>query len=187
VPDIDVWIDYMCPYCGQFETANGEQIAQWAEAGEVDLVLHPIAILDRLSQGTAYSTRAANAMACVADADPESVLAFNQLLFERQPEENSEGLSDDELLRAIADAGVTADLTSCVEDQELSDQVAQATTDATSGASIPEGAEITAVQSTPTVLVDGVEYTAWLQQQGESLTSASAFATFAEQNGVAVG
>src|SRR5699024_12404568 len=51
------------------------------------LNLHPISILDRASQGTEYSTRAANAAYCVADEDGEAAYTFIDLLFRNQPAE----------------------------------------------------------------------------------------------------
>jgi protein-disulfide isomerase len=67
---MDTYIDFMCPICGQFEEAYGDAILELVDDGTITLNIHPISILDRYSQGTEYSTRAANAMYCVAEADP---------------------------------------------------------------------------------------------------------------------
>ena len=66
---LDTYIDFMCPVCNQFEQAYGETIQSLVDDGTITLNIHPISILDRESQGTEYSTRAANAMYCVAAAD----------------------------------------------------------------------------------------------------------------------
>ena len=67
------YIDFMCPVCNQFEQLYGPTIQGLVDDGTITLGIHPIAILDRQSQGTEYSTRAANAMYCVAVADAEAV------------------------------------------------------------------------------------------------------------------
>ncbi len=112
---LDTYIDFMCPVCGQFEQIYGPEIESMVEEGSVTLGIHPISILDRASNGTQYSTRSANAAYCVAVEDPEASLPFLQAMFENQPEENSDGLSDNEILDIAAGVGVTG-IDSCVND-----------------------------------------------------------------------
>ena len=113
---VDTYIDFMCPICGEFEGVYGEQLQTLAAEDKITLNLHPVAILDRFSQGTAYSTRAANAFYCVADTDGKAVLPFMSALFENQPAENSSGLTDDELIKYAKDAG--ADIATCQTPEE---------------------------------------------------------------------
>ncbi|MGB4779550.1 DsbA family protein [Microbacterium sp.] len=113
---LDVYLDFMCPICGQFESVYGEEMVDLANDGTVTLNIHPIAILDRASQGTEFSTRSANALYCVAESDPDAAVPFMQEMFAKQPEENSTGLTDEEILAIAKDAGVT-DIDSCVADQ----------------------------------------------------------------------
>ena len=155
VLDIRMYVDYLCPICGQFEAANGEYIASLLENGNTTVEIHPIAILDRLSQGTKYSTRAANAAACVADSSPNDFLAFHNLLFANQPAENTTGLSDDELVALTVEAGA-GDVASCVKDQQFKSWVTAATTRALNGP-IPDS-NVDQVQGTPTIIVNGVKY-----------------------------
>ena len=61
VPSIVVYLDYMCPYCGQFDTTNAAQLEEAVSSGAATLAIHPIGFLDNASQGSRYSTRAANA------------------------------------------------------------------------------------------------------------------------------
>lgn len=113
--EIDTYVDFMCPICGDFEDAYGEQLQTAAANDEITLNIHPVSILDRYSQGTEFSTRAAGAMYCVAESAPDSALNYFNLLFANQPTENTGGLSDDEL-SALADqvgAGSAAD---CITD-----------------------------------------------------------------------
>jgi protein-disulfide isomerase len=67
-------------------------------------VVHSVSILDRLSDGSEYSTRAASASAWVADRAPEQFSAFHESLFADQPEENTPGLSDEQIAQ-VADHG----------------------------------------------------------------------------------
>ena len=97
VPRLDLYIDLMCPFCKKFEETNSADIDALREAGTIAVYYHPISILDRSSQGTKYSTRAANAVAVVADKDPSHMLQFITALYANQPEENTTGLSDDQI------------------------------------------------------------------------------------------
>src|SRR5665647_3265056 len=74
---VSVYVDYMCPYCGQFEQVNGPILDQLRGEGTIVVEYHPVSILDEASLGTAYSTRAAAAAALVADQAPEAFVAFN--------------------------------------------------------------------------------------------------------------
>ena len=119
---MDTYIDFMCPICGQFEEAYGDAILELVDDGTITLNIHPISILDRYSQGTDYSTRAANAMYCVAEADPDAAVPFMQAMFAGQPTENTEGLTDEEILAMAEGAGVTG-IDTCVTEGEYSDYV----------------------------------------------------------------
>ncbi|MBG6213915.1 MAG: thioredoxin domain-containing protein [Cryobacterium sp.] len=168
--NIVMYVDYLCPICGNFETTNGEQITNWVTAGNATVEIHPISILDRLSSGTKYATRAANAAACVANDDPNNFLAFNTAMFADQPTENSNGKTDAQLTSLVAGAGVTSTaVASCITDQTYSGWVAASTQRAIAGP-IPNS-DVEKVTGTPTVLVNGVSYTG-------AFTDAAAFEAF---------
>jgi protein-disulfide isomerase len=174
VTDIRIFVDYLCPFCGQFEATNADQIAAWVSSGDATLEIHPISILDRASLGTKYSTRAANAMACVANYSPDNAFDLSALLFTNQPEESSEGLSDTDLkdLARKAGAASLSKVDSCIDDQEFGSWVADA-----SARAIQEpvpGTDLGPVQGTPTVLVNGRQYTG-------PLDDADAFAQFMQR------
>ncbi|MFV0457198.1 MAG: DsbA family protein, partial [Actinomycetales bacterium] len=120
---LDTYLDFMCPGCGSFEAAYGETIEGLVDEGTITLGIHPISILDRLSAGTDYSTRAANAMYCVAESDEDATLPFLQSMFANQPEEGSVGLSDEQILTIAEGVGVT-DVASCMEERTYGDFVA---------------------------------------------------------------
>ncbi|MCU1406917.1 MAG: hypothetical protein JWQ43_3220 [Glaciihabitans sp.] len=157
VIDIQIYVDYLCPYCNQFEDANNEQIESWLDLGAVTVEIHPISILNSNSMGTQYSTRSANAAACVANFSPDSFWAVNSALFANQPEERTQGLTDDELINIVTGAGATpkSDIANCIKDQDFKPWVQAATLRALDGA-IPNSEAL--VKGTPTIVVDGLKY-----------------------------
>jgi protein-disulfide isomerase len=102
----EVYLDYMCPFCGRFDRANVDELDRLVSDGTLRLELYVLSFLDKTSNGTRYSTRTANAVATVADRAPDKVLAFSQALFAEQPAEGSDGLSNDQIAKLAAGAGV---------------------------------------------------------------------------------
>ena len=104
---VTTYVDYMCPACNQFETENAALLDELRGKGEVKVEYVPIAILDRFSQGTRYSTRSAGAAYCVAEHDPDVMPLFTSAMYENQPEENSTGLSTEVIgqIAQVAGAG----------------------------------------------------------------------------------
>ena len=167
VLDIRIYVDYLCPYCGGFEAANAQQIKKLVGEGAATLEIHPVAILDRNSLGTKYSTRAANAAACVSNFSPNNFYDFSALLFAHQPAEGTAGLSDDELIGYAKEAGVSklTDITSCVNDQTFKNWVAGATSRFSTNP-IPNVVSQPAQKSTPTIYVSGQQYIPQLDSTG---------------------
>jgi protein-disulfide isomerase len=156
--NIVIYLDYLCPICGQFETANASQIEEWVTAGVATLEIHPISILDRSSSGSRYSTRAANTFACVANYDPDNAFAVSGALFVDQPAEGTTGRTNGELVDVVTGAGVSnTKVNDCITGETFSGWVADATDRALTGP-IPN-ADVTAVAGTPTVIVNGTKYT----------------------------
>lgn len=143
----DTYLDFMCPICNSFEQAYGPEIQKLVADGTITLNLHPIAILDRASQGTQFSTRAANAMYCVADAKPDAAVAFMQAMFAGQPAEGSTGLTNDQIITIAESVGVK-DASSCITEGTFSKFV----TAMTKNTPVAPGA---AGVGTPTLAVNG--------------------------------
>lgn len=155
--NIVLYVDYMCPYCGQFEATNSATIQSMLEAGAATLEVHPIAILDSKSLGTRFSTRAANVAACVASIDPVNFFATHNALFLNQPEENSEGLSNDELKTIVQGAGVTNEAVfDCMSRGTYEKWVAQATKRVVNNP-LPNS-DVKEFPGTPAVIVNGKMY-----------------------------
>lgn len=155
---ISIYIDYFSPLGNEFQEANGEQLSSWVDSGAATLEVHPLAILDRVSQGTKYSSRAANAAACVANFAPDQFYAFHARLLEHQPKENSGGLSDEELVKLTVQSKVSnaTKIRGCIQQQTFQTWVVDAKERALTGP-IPNS-DLGAISSTPTVLVNGVAY-----------------------------
>jgi protein-disulfide isomerase len=167
---IDTFIDPLCPYCGQFERANGSWIRDQVNGGQLTLRIHPMVFLDASSNGSKYSSRAASALTCVAADSPSATLKYLAALYSNQPEEGSTGLSDSELNSLASQSGASG-VSSCINGGNYVAWVQSVNDKAIKGPLDIHGSTLTAIQGTPTVLVNGKQY------QG-SLTSASDFENF---------
>jgi protein-disulfide isomerase len=153
---LEVYADYMCPYCGRFERANGAEIDRLVGDGTALLHLHPLAFLDEMSDGTRYSTRAANAAATVYDRAPDRILAFNSALFANQPPEGGTGLSDDQIAALASQAGVPQAVVDVFDDRIFEPWVAAST----------QAAFDAGLEGTPTVKINGTLFTGDLYTVG---------------------
>jgi protein-disulfide isomerase len=140
---VDIYEDFMCPACGQFESAAATTIDQLVAANKVTVQYHPIAILDHASS-TQYSTRSAGAAAAAAQGG--KFAEYHRLLFANQPEEGSAGLDDAKLIELGKSVGLT--------DPAFADAVTKGTYHAWA-TKVTGTADARGVTSTPTVTVDG--------------------------------
>jgi hypothetical protein len=158
---IALYVDYSSADSATFITTNAAQIEEWLTAGYIALEVHPIA-----TAGDAYSERAANAAACVANYDPDSFLAVNDALFAAY---TADGLDNDQILATVSDAGITdTDVLNCVSGNRYATWVTQSS--ARAYEEIPN-ADVGSVASAPLVVVDRTSYTG-------ALDDAEAFYTF---------
>ncbi len=175
---IDVYLDYMCPACGSFETTNGDNLVSLASAGEATVVYHPIAILNRFSSGTGYSTRAAAAAALVAQDASDAFATFSEAMFAGQPEEGSTGLTNKEIADIARSAGVADGVADQISDGTALERYGQWVTSATN--EVSANADLVNPDSgnfgTPTITIDG---TYW----GENWTDPSALLDAVAQAG----
>ncbi|MFT4147632.1 MAG: thioredoxin domain-containing protein [Micrococcaceae bacterium] len=117
---ITMYVDFMCPGCGQFEKKYKDELKSIVDSGKAEIEYRPIAILDRMSNGTNYSTRALNATACVANTTPNKTWDMITTLYDNQPEENSSGLDDSKLID-LAKQSTGQDISTCVKDGTYKD------------------------------------------------------------------
>ncbi|QIK84353.1 thioredoxin domain-containing protein [Sanguibacter sp. HDW7] len=158
-PVVDVYLDYMCPWCGVFEETNSSLLAEMREAGDITLVIHPVTILDRLSSGTAFSSRAAAAAVYVAEKAPEKFDAFNTAMFAKQPEENSKGLTDREIADIAKSVGVPAAVSDAIANLDAYKTYARWVGSQTEKASADTKLHTQdGIFSTPTIVVGGTKF-----------------------------
>ncbi|CAB4898074.1 MAG: thioredoxin domain-containing protein [Actinobacteria bacterium] len=163
---VDLYEDYQCPNCRDFEDAAGSTLEDLVTAGTVRIVYHGMAFLDS-SRNDDYSTRALNAAAVVASTSGTDVLErFHDLLYANQPDEaTGSGLTDDQLISYAEQAGASAEaVESGIRDQVYGGWVERATDQASKDG----------VTGTPTVFVDGTTLT---DLSADGLSAAVAAAT----------
>lgn len=162
---LNIYFDYTCHYCEQFEQLHAADLESIASDGLATVVLHPVAILDRSGDYSEYSGLAANAAATVANYAPEQFLAFHEALFgpwlaaveEAQAAgasaiENPPGLAEIEAVGV--QAGVPQDVVDRFADGEFRDWV-----DASTRQMARDG-----IDHTPAIFlngIDGQEFTEW--------------------------
>ena len=118
--------------------------------------------------GYDYALRAANAMACVVNGDPDGALAVNDALFAAQPTFGTAGLSDDQLVALVTKAGVTAKGTDkCIRSHRYERWVTQATERAATAVPF-DGVD--ALGTAPLVVVAGHQYTGAVDDSGAFLS-----------------
>ena len=150
--NVDIYVDYSCPYCKKFETAQNKVLADYVNKGEVVVEYHPIAFL------TNYSIAAGNASACVASNEPDKWWTVNSTLFDAQPEEKTaQGWSPASSISYVKDTLKSLNLSSatkdCIKDTPYQEWLNSATNLALNGP-IPNSDQ-PKVQGTPYVIVDG--------------------------------
>ncbi|RAX15358.1 disulfide bond formation protein DsbA [Pseudarthrobacter sp. AG30] len=140
-----LYVDFICPICKNFETQYNDQLTSLRNDGKITVEYRPLGFLDSRST-TNYSSRAANAAACVANTAPQKYADYFSALYAQQPAEGSAGLSDNDLKKMASDMGV--DIGSCVDDKTYRPYVKYATKEASA----------IGVTGTPTVFVDGKQW-----------------------------
>ncbi|MEU3308684.1 thioredoxin domain-containing protein [Nocardiopsis sp. NPDC006832] len=95
-PVVEVYADYQCPACRQFELLNGDLLKERAASGEAIVHFRPVSIFAQ--QPTPISSNSLRGgVAARAAADHGVFVEYNDLLFENQPAEGREGFTVDEL------------------------------------------------------------------------------------------
>jgi protein-disulfide isomerase len=140
-PKVDIYIDYQCPVCKNFEIINGGYIAELVTAKKIKMVVHPMTFIG------VESILAANAAACAADEG--KFLDMNLALFQNQPAVEGSGMWTGDFMKRLGNSiGIKSEkFEKCVTDGDYVDwtkNVTQASGDAD-------------VNGTPTVFINGKE------------------------------
>jgi len=98
VPVIDIYEDFQCPVCAQFEGLQGDYIESLIADKKATVVYHTLSFLGP------ESVNAANAAAC--SADEGKFLQYHRALYSNQPAENTGVWSTDVLVVLGQAAGI---------------------------------------------------------------------------------
>ena len=171
---VDVYEDFQCPNCLNFEKAVSTTLDKDVRANKAQVRFHPISFLDSSSNGNRYSSRAANAAICASDLSVEKFVAFHNVLYgtvggkQVQPAEDSNGRTNAQLISYAKAAGITgANLTTfqgCVTNENH-----KALVEAFTERSSRDG-----VTGTPTIKVNGKSISASLAAFNAAVTKALA-------------
>jgi protein-disulfide isomerase len=147
VPKVELFFDYQCPVCKQFEDAFGSTLTDMADKGEIELVYRTLTFMDANLRNDS-SSKAGIAAACSDSAGKYS--AYHNAVYAGQPATEGPGYTTQQLRVEFAGtAGITGDALSSF----------QACYDSRTTASFVTGTnELGAkagVTSTPTLRVNG--------------------------------
>ncbi len=141
-----LYIDFICPVCKDFEARYNETMTKLRNDGKITVEYRPLGFLDSRSS-TNYSSRAANAAACVVNESPEKYKEFVDALFAKQPAEGGAGISDADLKKMATETGAKS-IDKCVDEKTYRPYVKYTTQQAAS----------IGVTGTPTVFVEGKQW-----------------------------
>lgn len=151
---IDVYADFLCPICAQFEEKYGEQIEQKVSAGELKVRTHMVPMLVERSDPPGYSLDAANAALCAADEG--KFTAYHDSLFANQPEEGKRGYDKQQLIQLGRDLGITGDtFANCVNNGAYNQQLTSKLEKVTQDPALQQDFGGSKGFGTPTVVANG--------------------------------
>ncbi|PSK86548.1 thioredoxin-like protein [Murinocardiopsis flavida] len=104
-PVVEVYADYQCPACMQFEATNSDTLKKLAADGDAIVHLRPVSIFAKQAAPLNANSLRAGAAARAA-ADYGKFVEYNDILFENQPAEGSEGFPADDLKAWGEEAGI---------------------------------------------------------------------------------
>ncbi len=141
LPVVQIYEDFQCPICQQFEGLNGKYITSLVTEKKAVVKYHVLSFIGQ------ESVRAANASACANDEG--KFVDFHNALYANQPaSENSGEWTNDRLIAIAGVVGIKSDsFKSCVKDMKYEGWVGK----------VAEAGSKAGVNSTPTVFVNGKE------------------------------
>ena len=166
-PTLEIFMDPMCPWCGKVGRVIDPQLQRMISAGQINVTYNFLNFLDSASSDQ-YSSRVDNALAMVAQEDPDHLPAFAATVFasDFQPNESSyQAVSDARLADKAVGVGVP---------RSLADRFAQGTyrpwVDKVNAYAITrkDAKDAKGEFSTPTIMINGKvwDLTAAAKSQG---------------------
>lgn len=158
---IDVYEDFLCPFCERFETRNRDALTTALNEGRVKVNFHALNILDARTDPPGYSTLAANAALCAVPAGIWP--AYHERLFAEQPAEGGAGLTATQLAEMGTALGAGPAFTQCVEANGNAAAITAATEEAAANPALQTDSQF----GTPTIAVGGrkidISDSGWLE------------------------
>ena len=149
VPKVEVFLDYQCPVCKQFETQFGTTLDDMATKGEIQLIYRTMTFLDNNLRNDS-SLKAGIAAACADNAGAYS--AYHNAIFAGQPTNEGTGYTTQQLRVDFAGtAGITGDKLTGFQ-QCYDSRTTQSFVEGTNEKAAADG-----VNSTPTIMVNGTK------------------------------
>jgi protein-disulfide isomerase len=143
-PKLEVFEDFQCPICHEFENSSGNTIKRLAAEGKVNVLYYPFWLFKLQPEPVrGNSQRAANAALC---APADKWLPYQDLIFKHQPAEVSKGFSNKDLIGWGKSLGFIPEFAQCVNGLQKQGQLDQMTKYAE---------ETRKVTGTPTVFLNG--------------------------------
>lgn len=158
--DVLIYVDYSCPHCAAFEQGSGELLEQAIADGGTTVEIVPLSFMDRASSN-AYSSRAAGAVACLADSQPEAAWAgHNALLDPAVQPSGGPGLTNEQIVQLFDEAagGLNDQTSDCILNERFV-SFAQSLNDWVFQNPVPNISDTESrIQGTPSIFVNGVYY-----------------------------
>lgn len=150
ISTVQVWEDFQCPFCGQFESTQAPGLQKLAADGKIFLVYRPTVFLDSgLPQANQSSARATRAWGCAIDGGVGE--KYHNTVFANQPAREGTGYTDAQLLSFGKDVGLDGaaydTFASCVTNNTYLGWVSNS----------QQAFKDNAIPGTPTVVLDGKE------------------------------
>jgi protein-disulfide isomerase len=144
-PKLEVFEDFQCPICNEFEKTSGSTIKRLAAEGKVNVLYYPFWLFKQQADPIkGNSQRAANAALC---APADKWIQYHDLIYKHQPAEGSNGFSNKDLIGWAKSLGFgTPQFEQCVNGLQKQSTVDQMTDYAE---------QARKVTGTPTVFLNG--------------------------------
>jgi len=90
-PVLDVWEDFQCPICHEFEKTNDSNVKQLAAEGKAKVVYHPMTIFAAQGQTQNAHDNSVRALNASMAAPADKWMAYHDQLYANQPDETQAG------------------------------------------------------------------------------------------------
>ena len=107
-PVLDIWEDFQCPICHEFEKSSDATVKQLAAEGKAKVVYHPMTIFGAAAQTQNAHDNSVRALNASMAAPEDKWMAFHDKLYANQPgETQAGGFPNSQLVQLGKDVGIT--------------------------------------------------------------------------------